>query len=71
MEYTVIGDTVNRAARHCDGASRGRILISRTVYERVFKLVEVTPTSIKTKHPDREPDLTAYIVTGLKTEEGA
>jgi adenylate cyclase len=70
MEYTVIGDTVNRAARHCDGASRGRILISRTVYERVFKLVEVTPTSIKTKHPDREPDLTAYIVTGLKTEEG-
>jgi adenylate cyclase len=69
MEYTVIGDTVNRAARHCDGAARGEIVISRSVYERVFKLVGVKPTSIITKHPDREPDIAAYIVTGLKQEE--
>jgi adenylate cyclase len=70
MEYTVIGDTVNRATRHCDGATRGEILISRTVYERVFKLVDVTPTSIKTKHPEREPDIAAYIVTRMTSEEG-
>jgi hypothetical protein len=29
----------------------------------------VKPTSIITKHPDREPDIAAYIVTGLKQEE--
>ena len=33
MEYTVIGDTVNRAVRYCDGAGRGEVVISPAVYE--------------------------------------
>ncbi len=66
LEYTVIGDTVNSAARHCDGAGSGEVIISKSVYERIYHLVKVQPKTIRTKHPDIEPDLHAYIVTDLK-----
>lgn len=66
IEYTVIGDTVNRAARFCDGAGAGEVVISKSVYERVYPIVNVYPRLIRTKHPDLEPDLEAYIVEGLK-----
>jgi len=68
MEYTVIGDTVNRASRYCDGAAAGEVVISKTVYERVYHLVKVEPKMIRTKHPDIEPDLEAFIVKGLKKD---
>jgi adenylate cyclase len=63
MEYTVIGDVVNRAARYCDGAGGGEVIISKAVHEHIFHLVEVTPKTLKTKHPEREPDLEAYVVS--------
>jgi class 3 adenylate cyclase len=66
-EYTVIGNTVNQAARFCDGADRGEILISSAVFEHVYRLVDVSPKTVKTKHPEREPDLKGYLVRGLKT----
>jgi len=66
IEYTVIGNTVNRAARFCDGASPGEILISHAVYERVYRLVEVEAKTIQTKHPETEPDLKGYLVKGLR-----
>jgi len=66
MEYTVIGDTVNRASRYCDGAAAGEVIISKTVYERVYHLVNVQPKVIRTKHPEIEPDLKAFVVEGLK-----
>jgi adenylate cyclase len=65
MEYTVIGDPVNRASRYCDGAGPGEIIISRAVFERVADLVETTPKSIKPKHPDTESDLEAFVVKGI------
>jgi len=66
IEFTVIGDTVNRAARFCDGAGPEEIVISKKVYERVYHLVKVDPVTIVTKHPDKEPDLEAYLVKGLR-----
>lgn len=66
LEYTVIGDTVNRASRYCDGAAAGEVVISQTVYERVYHLVNVQPKVIRTKHPEIEPDLKAFVVKGLK-----
>lgn len=66
LEYTVIGDTVNRASRYCDGAAAGEVIISQTVYEHVYHLVNVQPKVIKTKHPETEPDLKAFVVKDLK-----
>jgi adenylate cyclase len=41
MEYTVIGDSVNIAARLESQAKPGRILLSQPTYERVRDLIEV------------------------------
>jgi len=67
MEYTIIGDAVNRASRYCDGAGAGEVLISPAVYEHVYGLVDVAPKSIRTKHADTEPDLDAYLVRAIRS----
>ena len=66
MEYTVIGDAVNRASRYCDGAGPGEIVISEAVYERVAHQVNTQPKVVAAKHPETEADLKAYLVQGLK-----
>jgi adenylate cyclase len=64
IEFTVIGDAVNRASRYCDSAGAGEILISPEVYQRVWAIVQAEKIFISTKH---EGDLTAHRVMGLKT----
>ena len=67
LEFTVIGDVVNRAARYCAGAQKAEVIISKEVYERTFRLIEVEPRSIKTKHSEAEGgDLPGYLVKGFK-----
>ena len=63
MEFTVIGDAVNRAARYTDAAMAEQVLISPEVHERVWRLVEAEATTITTKH---EGEMRAYRVLGLK-----
>ncbi len=63
MEFTVIGDTVNRTARYCAAAAGGEILISGEVYERVWKVADTERISIKTKH---EGDFAAYRVKSIR-----
>jgi adenylate cyclase len=63
MEYTVIGDTVNRASRFCDGAGGGEILISAELYQWIWNLVKSEQTTIATKH---EGDLIAYRIESLR-----
>jgi adenylate cyclase len=62
MEYTVIGATVNLADRYCSGAARGEILISQSVFERVYRLVDVEFKTVRTKHPETEPDLEGFVL---------
>jgi adenylate cyclase len=63
MEFTVIGDAVNKAARYCTGAARGEVLISPEMHERVWRIVHIEPTTIETKH---EGNFLAYRVKGFK-----
>ena len=68
MEYTVIGDTVNRASRYCSGAKRGETIISPQVYEYVKGLVDVEPRLVTSKHPGTEDDLESFLVKGFGTQ---
>jgi adenylate cyclase len=61
MEFTVIGDAVNRTQRYCAAAAAHEILISPEVQKRVGGLVETELTKIQTKH---EGELAAYRVLG-------
>jgi adenylate cyclase len=67
MEFTVIGDPVNRASRYCDGAKATEVLISPEIHERVWKFVNAEPVSISTKH---EGDLQAYRVKQIRPTDG-
>jgi adenylate cyclase len=62
LEFTVIGDAVNRACRYCSAAGEGETLVSPDLFQRVFQLIKAEKTTIQTK----EGDLAAYRVSGLK-----
>ena len=63
MEFTLVGDAVNRAQRYCAAAAAQEILISPEVYEHVGELLEAVPTTVQTKH---EGDFLAYRIVYLK-----
>ncbi len=68
LSYTVIGDTVNTAARLCGAAGKLQILISQPTYELVKDIVvvnELEPIKVKGKS---EP-LRIYEVIDVKEEE--
>jgi adenylate cyclase len=50
LEYTVIGDTVNRASRYCDGAKGGDVVFSPELFDVLGGTVQATPSIIQTKH---------------------
>jgi adenylate cyclase len=63
MEFTIIGDTVNRTARYCDGAKGSEVLISPEIYQHLWNAIEVQQISIPTKH---EGDFVAYRVQRVR-----
>jgi adenylate cyclase len=63
MEFTVIGDAVNRAARYCAAAAGGEVLISPEMHERVWRFAETDRTTIRTKH---EGNFNGYRVKCLR-----
>ena len=63
MEFTVIGDAVNRTARFCDAAEPRTVLISPAVHQRVWRAVSAEPVDVPTKH---EGVQRAYRVTAIK-----
>jgi adenylate cyclase len=64
MEYTVIGDSVNVAARLVDQAPPGSILLSRRTYDAVADLVDAKPLGA-TKVKGKEEEVEVYEVRGL------
>ena len=67
LEFTVIGEAVNRASRFCSAAEAGAILLSPEVFNRVFQLVRAESTAIDTK---KEGKTNAYRVIELKSAPG-
>lgn len=63
LEFTIIGDAVNRAARYCDAAKGSELLISPEIQQWVWTLTEAEQIVIPTKH---EGEFRAYRVTRLK-----
>jgi adenylate cyclase len=63
LEFTVIGDAVNRARRYCDAAQPGEVLASADLFQRIFNLVKAERMPIQTK----EGELTAYRIKALKS----
>lgn len=66
-DYTIIGDSVNLAARLCGAASEHQILISPSTYELVkdYVIVEELPAM---KFKGKAKPMVVYNVTGLKTD---
>lgn len=63
MEFTIIGEAVNRTARYCDAAKSGEVLISPEVQQWVWNMAEAEQITIPTKH---EGGLLAYRVKRMK-----
>ena len=61
MEFTVIGDTVNKASRYCDGAKAGEVLLGPSTWEIVSPAATADSCMIATKH---EGELQAWRLTG-------
>lgn len=59
LEFTVIGDTVNKAARFCDGAAAGQIVMGPRTHEAVKGTLRTEPRTIATKH---EGPIEAYVI---------
>lgn len=49
LEFTVIGDAVNRSFRYCEGADEGEVVISPDLFQHVFNLIKADKTAIPTK----------------------
>lgn len=59
LEFTVIGDTVNKAARYCDGAEPGQIIIGPRTHQDVKDSIKTEAKTITTKH---EGPLEAFVI---------
>ena len=68
VEYTVIGDRVNLAARLVANALPGQILISSWTYEQVAPWIEARALgAVRVK--GKEEEVEVYEVLSLKSEE--
>jgi len=69
MDYTVIGDTVNTAARLEANSQKGQIIISKAVYDHVKN--DITATDLgELMVKNKKDGIHIYEVTGIPGVEG-
>jgi adenylate cyclase len=68
MEYTVIGDKVNLAARLESNAKPGQILVSESTYQQVADHVKARCLGV-INVKGKEEQVTVYEILGLADEE--
>ncbi|HEY2572621.1 MAG TPA: adenylate/guanylate cyclase domain-containing protein [Verrucomicrobiaceae bacterium] len=59
LEFTVIGDTVNKASRYCDGAGEGEIVLGPKTHEQIKLKIPAHRKTIVTKH---EGEMEGWVV---------
>ncbi len=64
LEFTVVGDAVNRASRFCSAAGANEIIVSSEFLKHVWREVEVEARDVPTKH---EGTWAAFRVLKTKT----
>jgi adenylate cyclase len=64
LEFTVVGDAVNRASRFCAAAGPNEVLLSQEFHRHVWREADVEPREVPTKHEGTWP---AFRVVKLKT----
>jgi len=64
LEFTVVGDAVNRASRFCSAAGANEIILSAEFLKHVWREVEVEAREVPTKH---EGTWSAFRVVKTKT----
>jgi len=69
MSYSVIGDTVNTAARLCSAAQPGQILISENTWNQVKKRFDANPLG-QIQAKGKFKPVNAFAVTGEKPLPG-
>jgi len=50
LEFTVIGETVTRTSRYCDGADGDQIVVSSALYQRLERSTSAIKIAVETKH---------------------
>ncbi len=63
LDYTVVGDAVNRAQRYEGVCPPGQVLVSASTRAHLGERAEVTPIDVSLKGVDEA--ITAYVVAGL------
>ena len=66
LEFTVIGDTVNRLKRFCDGAKGGEIVVSPELTKFIESKYAAEEITIPTKH---EGDFTCHRLLGRSSAQ--
>ena len=65
LEFTVIGEAVNKTSRYCDAAKGGEVLLSEALHEALEGKAKCEERVIPTKH---EGDLKAFKVLSLNDD---
>lgn len=64
--YPTLDELVARVARYSEGANRGEVVLSQSVFARVYNWVDVTARLLRSATLDPQPDVDGYVVRRLR-----